>query len=78
MSQQLDTSGRDRGYDWGGVIFGVLLLGLGAYWLLKDTLKVDLPAIAWETVWPILLIALGGTVLFRAATGRERRRRRDV
>ncbi|HEX5828051.1 MAG TPA: DUF5668 domain-containing protein [Candidatus Limnocylindrales bacterium] len=75
MGAQLDSTEQERGFDWGGVILGGILLAIGAYWLLKDTLQVALPDIAWDTLWPLILVLLGGVILFRAATGRERRRR---
>ena len=75
MGAQLDTTDRDRGFDWGGVIVGGILLAIGGYWLLKDTLQVALPDIEWSALWPVLLLVLGAVILFRAATGRERHRR---
>jgi hypothetical protein len=75
MDQGVQPAG-DRGWDWGAVVFGVVLLGIGGYWLLKDTLGVNLPDITWEAFWPVLLIGIGAVVLLRAASGNDRRSRR--
>ena len=69
-------AGTGRGLDWGAVVFGVLLVVIGAYLVLKDTLKLDIPDISWDMAWPIILIAIGVIVLLRAMTGHSGRRRR--
>ena len=68
--------GGGRGLDWGAALFGIILLGIGGYVLLKDTFGVDLPEISWDTFWPLLLVLLGVVVLVRAVTGSGRRSRR--
>lgn len=68
------TPGR-RSMDWGALIFGVIILVIGGYLLLKDTFKVNLPDISWDMAWPVILIALGAVVLIRAFTGDARRGR---
>jgi uncharacterized membrane protein len=50
--------------DNGAVFFGVLLLLVGGYFLLRDTLHIDLPNIG--ELWPIFLIALGVWILLNA------------
>jgi hypothetical protein len=66
----------DHGLDWGAVVFGIILLGIGGWFLLKDTFGVDLPNIAWSQFWPVILIVIGVLVLIRSATGGGRRGRR--
>jgi cell wall-active antibiotic response 4TMS protein YvqF len=63
---------RDRGRrrDSGGLFFGVLLLLVGGYFLLRDTLHIRLPS--FGELWPILLIALGLWILLAAARRGDR------
>jgi uncharacterized integral membrane protein len=64
--------------DWGAILFGLVLVGVGAYFVLKDTLKISLPDISWEMAWPLILVVVGIVVLVRALTGWDRRSvRRD-
>jgi hypothetical protein len=73
-----DPSGGKRTVDVGTLIFGLLILGIGGYLLLKDTLKIAVPEITWDAFWPVILIVIGVAVLLRALTGNSRRaRRRD-
>jgi phage shock protein C len=49
------------------IIAGVFLVGLGAYFLLRNTFDID-----WGVVWPVAVIAFGVVVLvaaFRPRTG---------
>lgn len=55
--------------DWGSLVFGVLVLVIGAYLLLKDTLGLALPEVKGDAVWPLILIGLGAVVLLRTLTG---------
>jgi Domain of unknown function (DUF5668) len=48
----------------GSVFFGVVLLLVGGYFLLRDTLHIELPNIG--ELWPIFLIALGAWILLNA------------
>jgi phage shock protein C len=54
-------AGRD-----GSFLFGAVLLGLGALFLLRELLRVD-----WDLVWPILLLGVGGWLVFRASRPRH-------
>lgn len=54
-----------------GRFWGLLLLGFGLWFLADVTLEMDLPAIAWDRIWPVLLIALGALVVLRGI-GRRR------
>jgi cell wall-active antibiotic response 4TMS protein YvqF len=63
--------GRNRGgRDSGGLFFGVILLLVGGYFLLRDTLHIRLPS--FGELWPILLIALGLWILVTAARRGDR------
>jgi phage shock protein C len=58
-AEQRETGGTDIA---GPLVFGLLLIGVGAYFLLREYL----PAIAWGQLWPILLIGLGVVLLLGA------------
>jgi hypothetical protein len=57
-----------RRLDIGGLVFGLVLLFVGGYYLLRNTFGIQMADINWDMVWPILVIVLGGSVLFRAWT----------
>ena len=56
--------------DTAGIIWGVILLGVGLWFLADITLGFDMPSIAWRDLWPIGLIAIGLLVLVRGMTRR--------
>lgn len=64
-------------FDWGGLVFGVLIVAIGGYLLLKDTFKIDVPEITGEMIWPVILIAVGAVILLRALTDTRHVRRHD-
>ncbi|HEX6140685.1 MAG TPA: DUF5668 domain-containing protein [Candidatus Limnocylindria bacterium] len=55
-----------RSPGWGGVAFALLLIGVGGWYLLRNTFGLDLPELDGETVWPILVVLLGVAILVRA------------
>jgi predicted membrane protein len=55
-----------------GYLFGSVLIGVGVVMILN---RSGLFYINWRTIWPLLLIAVGGTLLYRAIKGREHRPR---
>jgi hypothetical protein len=57
---------RLRRIDIGGIIFGLLVLGVGIYYLLVNTFGFVLPELDWEMIWPIAIIALGVAILWGA------------
>jgi uncharacterized integral membrane protein len=78
VRQPLDEHVDHTTRDWGAIIVGLVLVGVGAYFVLKDTLKIRLPDISWDMAWPLLIVAAGVIVLVRALTGWDRRSvRRD-
>jgi uncharacterized integral membrane protein len=59
----------ERRQRWGvepGLVFGILLLVVGAALLLQNTGALD---VDWDLLWPLLLIALGVVVLAGAMFG---------
>jgi Domain of unknown function (DUF5668) len=61
---------RGRRQDSGGLFFGIILVLVGGYFLLRDTLHITLPNLG--ELWPILLIALGLWILVNAARRNDR------
>ncbi len=55
-----------RGPSTGAIVFGGLILLAGIWFFLERTLGIDLPDIRWNTIWPVLLIVLGGFIVLRA------------
>jgi uncharacterized integral membrane protein len=65
-------TGPRRELNLGGLIFGGILLLVGIYYLLRNTLGIELPDLEWDIIWPIIVIAIGvGIVLsvWRSRTG---------
>ena len=56
----------NRGPSVGAIVFGGLILLAGIWFFLERTLGIELPDIRWSTVWPVLLILLGGFIVVRA------------
>jgi len=48
------------------LIFGVIILVIGLWFFATKTLGLDLPDIAWGTLWPLLVIGLGAWIVFGA------------
>ncbi|HYH93995.1 MAG TPA: DUF5668 domain-containing protein [Candidatus Saccharimonadales bacterium] len=49
------------------LIAGLVLLGIGAWFFVDQTLGIELPPIRWSQLWPLLLIGIGAWILFSAA-----------
>ena len=58
---------RARGDGRGALVFGVILIGLGAWFLLRRLI----PGIDLDQWWPALLIAFGVVLLVSATRGRD-------
>lgn len=55
--------------DIGRLVFGLVVLFVGVWFLLRNTLGFDLPELDGEMIWPILVVGLGLAILFN--TGRR-------
>jgi hypothetical protein len=53
---------RWRGLDVGGFLFGLIILGVGVYYFLTNTLGLPIPALDWDKVWPLFVIAFGAGI----------------
>jgi cell wall-active antibiotic response 4TMS protein YvqF len=63
--------GRRRGLDTGSLVWGLILVAIGAWFFAEQTLKLRLPDIPWGDLWPLVLIGLGVWIVFQAATRRS-------
>ena len=54
-----------RGVDTGAMVWGAILLIVGLWFFLDNTLGIDLPAIDWGDVWPVIVIAVGAILIFQ-------------
>jgi hypothetical protein len=50
-----------------GIIVGLALVALGAWFLLRDYL----PSIDWSLVWPVIIVGVGVLILVGAMRRRE-------
>lgn len=62
---------RALGRSAGAIVFGVILLAVGVWYLLKNTLGFAMPELDSEAVWPVIVIAIGAAILVRAWGERE-------
>jgi uncharacterized integral membrane protein len=53
------------------IIVGLFFLVIGVWYFLDTTLALAMPQISWGDLWPLILIVLGGVILFRAAADRR-------
>lgn len=60
---------RRHGVDLGAIVFGGLLLFVGAWYTLRNILGVDLGDLDLAQLWPLLVIALGVSVIVKTMTG---------
>lgn len=59
-----------RTADTAGRLWGLVLLGVGLWFLADVTLGYDMPRVAWREVWPLILIAIGAVILVRGLARR--------
>ena len=57
---------RDRSPSTFALVVGLALIAIGLYYFLDRTLGLDMPAIRWSSLWPIILIVIGGLILLRS------------
>ena len=56
---------RGRWLDIGWLIGGAIIIFVGGYYLLRNTLGFALPELDWDIVWPLAVIALGAGIVWR-------------
>jgi uncharacterized integral membrane protein len=52
--------------DNGAVVWGLILLAIGIWFFLDQTLGIQLPRIDWRYAWPVVLIVIGAVVVIQA------------
>jgi uncharacterized integral membrane protein len=50
--------------DIGWLLFGAIVLFVGGFFFLRNTLGWDIGDLDWEMIWPALVIALGISILW--------------
>jgi hypothetical protein len=50
------------------LVFGAIILIVGLWFFASRTLGLDLPEISWSQLWPVILIVIGGWIVFGALT----------
>ena len=80
MTDPADPAGPKSGPDWrprrepesniSSIVVGIIFLAIGVWYLLDQTLGLDMPRINWRDFWPIILIVFGGIMLYRSAKRR--------
>jgi hypothetical protein len=59
---------RVRRVDIGALLIGLIILGVGIYYMLTNTFGIVLPPLDWDQIWPLAVIALGVGILWGAWT----------
>jgi len=60
-----DRAGSHEVIDTGAVVWGAILIAVGTWFFLDQTLGLDMPDVAWSDLWPVLLLVIGGTVILQ-------------
>ena len=55
-----------RRVELAALVFGAVILFAGGYYFLRNTLGWNLGELDWEPIWPVLVIALGASIMFGA------------
>jgi hypothetical protein len=61
---------RQRETNMASMVVGIILLVIGIWYLLDQTLGIRMPRVNWADFWPVILIVIGGILLYRSATHR--------
>jgi hypothetical protein len=56
--------------DSGAVVWGLIILAIGIWFFLDQTLGIQLPRIDWRYLWPVILIVIGGIVVLQGVRRR--------
>jgi hypothetical protein len=52
--------------DSGAVVWGLIILAIGVWFFLDQTLGLRLPRLDWRYLWPLILIVIGAIVVLQA------------
>lgn len=56
----------------GPIVFGVILVVIGAWFFAEQTLDLDLPSLDLGELWPVILIAIGAWVVWGSMRNEHR------
>lgn len=59
---------RTVGRNGGRMLFGLVLLVIGGYYFLRNTLGFDLGELDEEAIWPVIVVLFGAWIFFRGVT----------
>jgi hypothetical protein len=54
------------------VVFGFILLAIGLWFFVEQTLGIELPRVRWSQFWPVILIGLGVWIVLGSMRRRSR------
>jgi hypothetical protein len=60
-----------RRTDTGALIFGLILLLVGGYYMLTETFQLNLPELDWDRIWPLIILVIGAGILWNAWSRRQ-------
>jgi uncharacterized membrane protein len=66
-----DRDRRERRAGLGAIVVGLIILAFGLYYFFDRTLGIPMPRIQWGSLWPLLLIVIGGWILVRSVSDRR-------
>ncbi len=52
--------------DMGGLVVGLIVILIGGYFVLDETFGIKMPDINWDQIWPLLIVAVGASILWNA------------
>jgi hypothetical protein len=52
--------------DAGSLFFGIVLLFVGVFYILRNNFGWQLGEIDWDLIWPIIVLSLGASVVYKA------------
>ncbi len=61
----------------GTVVFALVLIVIGGYYVLRNTLGINLPELSSDAVVPVIAVVLGLALLYRAWRDSSERAHRD-
>jgi cell division protein FtsX len=57
---------RLRRIDIGAILLGLLILGVGIYYVLANTFGLQMAELDWDKIWPLAVVALGIGIIWGA------------
>ncbi len=52
--------------DIGGIVLGLIIVLVGGYFVLRDTLGLKIPELNWDMIWPLIIVAVGVSIIWGA------------